>query len=172
MNIFKKTQKLIIMVFFGLLVSASSAWAVIIDFSSFDPMYAAANCGSVSCGITEIDAINNTDSIWTDFHLESGLGSLDIDTYLGTGLASLSDSGFTLDIVDISVDVGTIFTFSIDNNCFGEVCGLGSIYTLYPTTDGVIDSGDGESVPEPGTLTMLALGLFGLYLGGSRKNQH
>ena len=172
MNILKKIQNLIIMVFFGLLVSVSSAWAIIIDFSSLDPMYAAANCGGVSCGITEIEAVNNTDSIWTDFHLESGLGSLDIDSYLGAGSASLSNSGFTLDIVDISIDIGSTFTFSIDNNCFGEVCGLGSIYTLYPTTDGVIDPGDGESVPEPGTLTMLALGLFGLYLRGSRKNQH
>ena len=157
MNIQKKCLKVLSVVFFSLIVSMSSAWAVLMEFSSLDSQYTGEACG-ISCGIIDIEAVNYTDVIWTDFHISSQLGSFDPASYIGEGTATFSNNNFTLDIVDLSIGIGGSLYFEVDNTCFGEVCSLGVVYEVYPTTDGNGDIG----VPEPATLMLMGVGLAGL----------
>jgi hypothetical protein len=94
-----------------------------------------------------------------------------VDT--GTQVQAFSAFSFAWQPVSVSVLMGTI-TFSVTAGAPG-VFDLITLYTGFDLVEGMDPAGFGTSsvtrTPEPGTLSLLALGLSGLYVVGRRRGR-
>lgn len=64
MDFLEKHLNITAIIFFLLIASTSTSKALVIDFTSIDSQLVVADYGNY-----DIVAINNTDSIWIDFHM-------------------------------------------------------------------------------------------------------
>ena len=117
-------------------------------------------------GTFEFEITNATAFVWTDFHFFDAepIGNTPIGSYVGPGSISL-DAIFQFDIVGLNIGIGEVLIFEIDHVCgIAEVCSLGgAIWQGFATIDGA------NSVPEPGTLALLGLGIVAMGLARRRK---
>lgn len=112
---------------------------------------------------------NNTGQTWTDFHFRLALGSgmgtfmfpnfagggYDGTAYEGPGSFAVSADLQQIDVVDLNVANGEVFTFNLDSDAF-ELTGTYDVFGT-PTVDG-----GSNGAPEPTALALLAVGMMAL----------